>query len=364
MSSLAAIQFVPGRLPTGRHGQIADTGVREERGDLEIAGRSVQVQTVTISGSVSGAAYSIEAVELNTIVSFVGGASDTASATALAAAWNADPIARGFAVATSALGVVTLTGTGIGGADWSLTLIPSSAVMTVAEPTAAADPSDFPVGVAVYLDSNGRATRTPPTAGSFVLTPAAVNSAVYYFSFIASNGPEPPAFFYITYTAGGSATAQEIVEGLKADFDRKVPSSIATASENNTAITVTGVSHAITLLAQDANSTPSAQVVGAGVLDKLIGFSYLDYQNEVNASGLSVHKGNRRVVFLRSGALVSNLAGASSKWLDQAYLGVDSGNAAEYGQILDAPGSGRIPLPKSAVVWGARPSVFEIRLGR
>lgn len=362
--SLAAIQFVPGRIPRGRHGQIADTGVREERGDLEIAGRSVQIQTVTIAASVNGAAYSIEVVELGgLVVSFVGGASDTASAAALVTAWNADPVARGFAVATSALGVVTLTGTGIGGADWSLTLIPSSAVMTVAEPTAAADPADFPVGVAVYLDSNGRATRTPPTAGSFVLTPSAVNSAVYYFSFTASNGPDSRTF-YITYTADGSATVQEIVEGLKADFDRKVPSSIATASEDNTAITVSGVSHAITLLAQDANSTPSAQVVGAGVLDKLIGFSYLDYQNEASAAGLSVHTGNRRVVFLRSGALFSNLAGSSSKWLDQAYLGVDSGNAEEYGQILDASGSGRIPLPKSAVVWGARPNVFEIRLGR
>ena len=168
----------------------------------------------------------------------------------------------------------------------------------------------------------------------------------------------------ITYTADGSATAQEIVEGLKADFDRKVPSSVATASENNVALTVTGVGHSITLITQDANSTPSAQVVGAGLLDKLIGFSYLDYQNEANSSGLSVHRGQRRVVFLRAGAIGSNLSGNSSKWLDQAYLGIDSGNAAEYGNVYDASGSGRIALPKNAVVWGARPNVFEIRLGR
>lgn len=362
--SLASIQFAPGRMPRLRHGQIADSGVREERGDLEIAGRAAQTQTITLSGSVNLAAYSVEIPELGgLVVSFVGGASDTLSAAALVAAWNAEPVARGFAVASNAAGVVTLAGTGIGGADWDITIVPSSAVMTVAETVAPADPPDYPVGVAVYLDSNGRATRTPPTAGSFIITPAAVNSAVYYFSFTAGNGPESKTF-YITYTADGSATVQEIVEGLKADFDRKVPSSIATAAEDNTKITVSGAYQSITLLAQDANSTPSAQVVGAGLLDKLIGFSYLDYQNEVNASGNSVHRGQRRVVFLRAGAIGSNLSGNSSKWLDQAYLGVDSGNAAEYGNVYDASGSGRIALPKSAVVWGARPNVFEIRLGR
>ena len=43
-----------------------------------------------------------------TTVSFTGGASDTASAAALVTAWNRDPIARGRATPSSALGVVSL----------------------------------------------------------------------------------------------------------------------------------------------------------------------------------------------------------------------------------------------------------------
>lgn len=357
-SSFAASQLVPGRQRRGLAGAIADTGKNTEFADLEINGRAAQILTLTFSGS-SAAAYTVEVPELGILISFTGGASDTLSAAAFVTAWNADFSARGFAAATSALGVATLTGVGIGDDFHAISLVPSSSVMTAAETQANGEPADFPVARAVYVGSNGKASQAPPTAGSLVLTPAAVNSAVYFASLLIAGQA-----FYITYTADGSATVQEIVEGMKADFDRKVPSALASASEDNTALTIEGNGSSVVLIDQDANTTPSAEVAGADLLDRLVGFSVYDYQSETAQGAASfAQNGARRVSMIRTGALyVEN--GDAAVWRDRVYLGIDSGTAAEYGKVFTTSGAGRIALPVDKVCWGQRPNVIELSLGR
>jgi hypothetical protein len=160
MSSFAASQLIPDRQRRGVAGAIADTGKNSEFADLEIAGRAAQILTLTFVGT-AVADYSVEVPELGILISFTGAVSVTTSASNFVTAWNADPIARGFAVATSAAGVATLTGVGIGDDFHAISLVPSSSVMTAAETQANTEPPDYPVARAVYVDANGKATQTP-----------------------------------------------------------------------------------------------------------------------------------------------------------------------------------------------------------
>jgi hypothetical protein len=343
----------------GFEGQLADCGLSQQLADAKIDGQTAQVITVTITGSANGAAYSVEVPELATLVEFLGGASDTASATNLATAWNASPQARGFALATSAAGVVTLTAV-YGWSAASITVVPSSSVMAVAQVSAGADPDDYPVAVAVYLNANGEATRTPPSGGAATLTPTVQNSALYAYTIRFSDG----LAVRVSYTSDGSATAQEIVEGLDAAAIAAAPANRITSTENNATQTLSSSTHSFTLTDVTANLTPSAESEGVDLLRRLAGFSIRDYQNERPlGQAAAYHPGPRRVSYVRTGGLFV-LSGSSAIEGDLVYLGIDAGNAAEFGKLHDAAAAGRIQLPASAARFGPRPNVVELRLGR
>lgn len=78
--------------------------------------RAKTIRTITVSGSVNGTTYSIPVVDPSTgltiaTVTATGGASDAATATAIAAAWNADPVARGRATVSRDTAILTFTAT-------------------------------------------------------------------------------------------------------------------------------------------------------------------------------------------------------------------------------------------------------------
>lgn len=97
----------------------------------------------------------------------------------------------------------------------------------------------------LYLDESAQV---------LVLTPTVVNDWNYTLA-LSVNG----VTYNVSYLADPTATAQEIVEGLKADFDAKVPAAVVAASEDDTALTLTGGAEAMTkfVASTDSNQTPS-----------------------------------------------------------------------------------------------------------
>lgn len=102
------------------------------------AASTVQVQTLTLSGTVDGTDYAVRFTDgdgIDFVVAFEGGANDTASASNLSDAIDASS-ASGFYTSDSSGGVVTVTGRG---ARTDLTIeaadTATAAVLTVAETT-------------------------------------------------------------------------------------------------------------------------------------------------------------------------------------------------------------------------------------
>lgn len=254
----------------GVAGQLADTSNRDVVSRVNDSPRTAQVSTVTVDNVVNSTEYSFTANGVEVAYTSDGSATNAEIVAGLKAALEAEPLLSGriLAVATSAT-VLTLTERVAGSGGFAIS--DSDDNLTTATTTAAdeADPIGF--GLAVIGDTRGRTCKAPAAAGitarSVVITPTAVNSAVYTVN-IVHNGVSRG----YSYTADGSATAQEIVEGLATAINAGMPANSVVATENDATLTLTaevkGEDFAVVLgpnLAQAAFAGQTLADVFAGV---------------------------------------------------------------------------------------------------
>lgn len=221
--------------PAGFPGVVED--LHPKRRLYANANRVAAVKTVTVDTAANSREYSIVLCGLTVSITSDASATVTEIATAFKNEINDNFPENGRVSASSALGVVTITGLQPG-EDFGLYTL--DAYLTVATTTAAsnADPLQFGAVVCRTSDGLGVAAPSPntPVAQVWHATPDADNTLEYMLGVrLIDDG----RIYVASYTSDGSATVQEIVEGITADLNAKLPASTVAATEDNTKVILT-----------------------------------------------------------------------------------------------------------------------------
>ena len=197
--------------------------------------RAAQVETLQCTST--SYALTLRKGGVSRAFSGSGFASASASAADLKDSIEADGIASGWVSCEISTDTVTCTAR-FAGTDEDVTYTLNTNV-TLVEATAASDGAAIGFGLAVMHDSTVdqgvRPTKTSAVAMVVHLTPAAVNSISYYVGAELSDGRQITA----SYVSDGSATAQEIVEGLQPVIDALMPASTIAWTEDNAKLIAT-----------------------------------------------------------------------------------------------------------------------------
>ncbi len=248
----------------------------------------VQVSTNVITGATDATEYSLIVTEpAPTTVSFVSGAGATTTtiATGLAAAWNANAIARGVMTATSAVATITLTGK-FPGQVVTIAEGESAGDMTLTSPSVTAlVANDVPFGralVSTARDSTDR-NRTAVIASTAGLGVAQVDTVT--ISYTAANQ------YHVTVTVEG--VSYTVVVLADTDTSTTVAAIVAQLALVLPATVVAAdADPAITLTSQLAGVTFTTEVASAVAADMALvlttaGTSFVD-----NFAGISVKPEN------------------------------------------------------------------------
>ena len=204
---------------------------------MSLLNNSEAAQVETLQATSTSYAVTLTKGGVSRTFSGTGLANANASAAALKAAIEADGIASGWVSVSVATDTVTATAL-FSGSEHAVSYSGATNI-TLTETTAASDGASIEFGLAVMHDSTEgqgvRPTKTSAVAKVVHLTPAAVNSAIYYVGVELSDGRK----IFASYTADGSATAQEIVEGLQPAIDALMPASTVVWTEDNAKLIAT-----------------------------------------------------------------------------------------------------------------------------
>lgn len=294
------ITSYPTALTPGVAGQIADTGERDVVSLVNDNPRTAQVSTITVDTATNSATYTwtIDGVELTYTADSSTSAAEIVAG--IVAAINADPIAgaKCTAAATSST-VVTLTAR-VGGVSFSVS--DSDAKLTSATTTANDTADTIGFGLAVLSDDDGIGTQATAcdssllSAAEIVVTPTAVNSATYNLH-IEFNG----SVYGASYTADGSATVKEIVEGLAAAVNAAVPASTVLATEDDSVLTLTSEIVGATLKVYVGANLVAAPISGDNLSDVFAGITLLDHARPIEDAG---YVGGSAMSVLRDGRVI------------------------------------------------------------
>lgn len=134
--------------------------------------------------------------------------------------------------------------------------------LTLAHTTTASNNSSLPAGVFVSRTSDGKGCALPSIVAAVAQVTTltfntAVNSATYFSNVTMLSGAYSGRTYMGLYVADASATMQEIVEGLAADLNGKLPADTVVVTEDDAVLTCTsevaGVAFAV-----DGNCTTSS----------------------------------------------------------------------------------------------------------
>lgn len=282
----------------GVAGQIADTSNRDIVSRVNDSPRTAQVSTVTVDTVTSDATYTLTVNGLALSYTADSTAVNTEIVAGLKAAIEAEPLLSGriLAVATSAT-VLTLTERVAGSGGFTIST--GDAKLIVATTTAAdeADPIGF--GLAVIGDTRGRTCKAPAaasiTARSVVITPTAVNNAVYTVN-VVHNGVSRG----FSYTADGDALVKEIVEGLAAAINGGMPANSVVATEDDATLTLTaevkGEDFAVVL----GPNLAQAAFAGQTLADVFVGVTVLSHAEAHESEG---YPGGATCAVIRKGRI-------------------------------------------------------------
>jgi hypothetical protein len=227
-------------------GAIADGGPRDIVTIANSSPGAVQVDLMTITNYVN--AKKLEWTFDGVAFSYTMTAADT-NVTGVAASivtqLQAEPIFGGRFYATSVAGVITLTGRSFS-QGWTLLATGTwAADNAITNSVALAAGSALPFGrltvqdgqITGAIDMKGklasaanltaRAVKLTPTIGTDTGTLFQVSVTVAGVTYLGS------------YTGDGSATVKEVVEGLVADLNAKLPAQTVVATEDDTSMTLT-----------------------------------------------------------------------------------------------------------------------------
>lgn len=308
-------------------------------GDTAVA----QVSTLTYSGS-SAISYTVPLVlpdGTSTSIVFTGGASDTATATALVAAIDANNAVGAWLTATSSAGVVTLTASTAGTAG--AFTVTASADCTAATPTAASDGATLAFDRLVGVDPATRTARLP------VLTAQADTITCTYTSgsptITVSISSPFDAFPPIIATATAATSATATATAVAAAVNAAAPASTVIATSAAGVVTLTSEvnGHPITtsVYVTGAGATAVAATSPLRTDDlrrELAGVALISGAFERTAPGVAPVIPPGAGIRVRAiGSVAASIADTPNA-VGQVWV-------ANTGIMYAAAGSGRIPLP-------------------
>jgi len=326
-------------------GQLADTGTGDIVSLVNDSPRTAQVATITVDTVSNSAVYTCVLDGVSVSYTADGSATDAEIVAGLVAAINSEPLVSGkvLATATSAT-VVTVTARLAG---TSFTLTDADAKITTATTTANDEADPIPFGVGVIRDTAGRTAKralaASITARACVITPTAVNSAVYNVT-IQYGGISYPA----TYTADGSATVQEIVEGLTAAVNAAMPASSVIATEDNAVLTLTAEVAGEDFGVSVGPNLAQAAFTGQRLSDIFCGVTVLDHMQANEHGGYAANAtmsvAKRRRIYVDT---EDDVASATTVYMR-------TGGTGTVGAFRGSANSGAVALDTSVARWAER----------
>lgn len=349
----------------GREGQLFNADNRLVHTEtIEFgADRAAAVSTITVDTGTNAHVYSVQFG--NETISFTSADTNTTNiAAGIAAAWNANIVARAFYLATSASAVVTLTATFSG--DHAEDISSTESRITIAETTAPNDGSDLPFGRVILENAAGRGVL--PTASSLAQAEATITLTyentipVFYTVKIGDD------LYSGSVTMGTSLAAS--TTALAAAIDN-IPGVTAAnvADVCEIEADVAGVSLEVTAVPGGAATTGDAEVAYpevAGITDlgaAIFGISIDTYDEMSNTVGNSAPGGYRigtSAEGLKTGDIWMKNGDSATK-SSRVYLGVDA--ATNAGQCFDAAGANRVLLSKSSGLSWQGPNLIRTKRG-
>lgn len=266
----------------------------------------------------------------------------------LADAINAEPLVSGTVKATSD-GASKVTVEALVGGN-GFTISESDANLSLAEDQANATADAVPFGRAVMFGgastskvSDNRlallAKASKLTAQSIELTPEVLNDTLYRI-YIDVAGKH----YEVEYTSDGTATAQEIVEGLKTDFDAVVSSDLLTATEDDATLTITAATAGLAFhVDYNDRLTKSAETEGDDFNAEFLGFS-LRQESIGQEDGKAEYPANDTMSITPTGPLVAECE-ESVAYGDQVWVRLAAnGSLDKLGAVRGSQDAGCVPL--------------------
>ncbi|TXH44873.1 MAG: hypothetical protein E6Q97_32120 [Desulfurellales bacterium] len=288
-------------------------------------GAQNQITTVEVTSAVNDGIHTLTITYngASVSVSYTADGSATASEVAggLEAALDAEPLLGALFVASVSTATITLTGRVPGQsfvASWG-----TVGAATVTNTQAAAEAGAIPPGRGVIARSTTypKQCKLPATTDHVLkvinATPTAENSIAYQIAVIADLNFDGVVETYpAVYTSDGSATVQEIVEGLQAALDAQMPANTIAITEDNTKLIFTGELPGLDFHVTATETGSSATWTIANATDltspRFLGVAALDRSFEQNASDELEYPGGSAVQVLTSGQIWAELdAGVS-----------------------------------------------------
>jgi len=323
----------------GRAGDAFDGATAKD--DISLVNASpqaAQVATVTITAQND----TLYTVTINGVaVTFTSDASGTQAeiSAGLQAAIEAEPSISGLVIASgSTTLIITSRQAGLA------FTIAVGANLSAAATTASAAAAALPFGRAVVRDASNvqgcqLISASAFTASSIEYTPTVANTALYRINLDVDG-----SVYVIDYTSDGGATAQEIVEGLKAAADAlDIPNVVIT--EDNSVLLIESANGSS--ISSDQTSNLTVVVVNGDALADLFAGVALrqDTEDPSLTGGVDGYAPNRTCSIRRAGRVrVSTEASCSPG--DAVYVRVaKEGANLTIGIFSNAAGAGAVRLP-------------------
>jgi len=337
--------------------QVGQTrGVSRVTSLVNNAPRTAQVATYTVDTAANSTDYTIEIDGVAITVTSDASGTKAEIALLIQNAINAENLVNGMVVAldddTDSVAVTARL------AGYGFTATTSDDNMSVVQTTANDDADPVPYGVAVIQDSTStdygrQVLNTAMTAQAVVITPTNVNDATYHVN-VKVDGVEYVGHF----TADGSATVKEIVEGLAAVLNAVLPASTVIATEDDAALTLTseirGKPFSYSYGADDAtvtwtvtdNSTSSLTDINRCIK----GISMYSAEYGMTDAGVAQYPENSAMSILEEG----EIAVATEESIDNAsdvWLGVTGTDQGLWRKSVGTTAANWIRLDRAKFAW-------------
>jgi len=311
--------------------------------------RAKQKHTLTVDTAANDTDYTVTIDDQNITFTSDADATKAEIADGLAKAINAEPMVSGTLKATSdgvdkveVEALVGGTGFDISEADANLSLTENQANAEAAKVPFGRLLIDG--GASTSKVTNNRlgmlADAAKLTAQSVELTPEVTNAGLYrIYVTVAGETTE------VEFTSSGAATAQEIVEGLKAAFDAAINTDLLSATEDDATLTISAATAGLKFhLDYNDPLTKSDSVEGDDINAEALGLSVRVLNVEQDADGVSKYPKGDTMTITDSGPLVVETEEAVDARDDVWVRLAANGSADKLGGFRKSADAGCVPL--------------------